>query len=272
MSQSNLSIGIVTYETHAEIVRNCLCNLREALSFATEQGLLSGTKLQIISNGGDITELKEMSISKSFLDTEPIIIENERNVGFARAHNQIIKTLESDFHLVLNPDVYLQKESLCAALEFLRNNKCAVLAGFRGFTEEGEPAFLSKRYPSLFVFLLRAIESLFRLRFFNSYLDHYEYHDLSQREPSEVELVSGCAMLAKSDALKKVGGFDERFFLYFEDFDLSLRLSEYGKIFFIPNAKLTHLGGKTSTKGLKRIVSFLKSAVIFYRLHRIKLF
>ena len=124
----------------------------------------------------------------------------------------------------------------------------------------------------MFVFLLRAIESLLKIRLFSSYLDHYEYHDLSQREPSEVELVSGCAMLARSDALKKVAGFDERFFLYFEDFDLSLRLSEYGKIYSIPDAKLTHLGGKTATKGFKTITSFLKSALTFYRLHRIKFF
>ena len=166
MSQSRLSIGIVTYETDVETIRNCLCKLREAISYAKEQGSIKWINLQIISNGGDVTELQEISKNSGFFEAGPVI-RNERNIGFARAHNQIIKAIDSDFHLVLNPDAYLQKESLCVALNFLKDNHCAVLAGFQGFTEKGDPAFLSKLYPSLFIFLLRAIESLFKLRFFN---------------------------------------------------------------------------------------------------------
>ena len=67
--------------------------------------------------------------------------------------------------------------------------------------------------------------------------------------------------------LKKEGGFDERFFLYFEDFDLSLRASEHGRVVNAPSMVITHLGGDTSSKNWKTIAYFIASGVKFFFKH-----
>ena len=61
-------------------------------------------------------------------------------------------------------------------------------------------------------------------------------HDLSEKEPSvDIPITSGCFMLLRSESLIEIGGFDERYFLYFEDFDLSLRLGKKGKLAYLPS-------------------------------------
>ena len=78
-------------------------------------------------------------------------------------------------------------------------------------------------------------------------------------------------MLAKTDALKKVSGFNEVYFLYFEDFDLSLRISRVGTIDYLPEMRILHFGGNTYQKGLKHIGMFFRSAITFFNINGWKL-
>jgi len=82
-----------------------------------------------------------------------------------------------------------------------------------------------------------------------------------------VEIASGCCMLVRSSALKAVGGFDQDFFLYFEDFDLSLRLQREGELLFDPAMQAVHHGGYAASKGLAHIRWFVRSGIRFFRLH-----
>ena len=68
-----------------------------------------------------------------------------------------------------------------------------------------------------------------------------------------IQLISGCFMLSDTQALKEIKGFNKNYFLYFEDFDLSLRIATLGKIVYAPNVRITHDGGKTATKGLSHV-------------------
>jgi GT2 family glycosyltransferase len=72
-------------------------------------------------------------------------------------------------------------------------------------------------------------------------------------------------MLCRTDALKAVQGFDDKYFLYFEDFALSIKLREIGKISYLSSMKIQHFGGEASRKGLKHIYYFLSSAFKFYQ-------
>jgi GT2 family glycosyltransferase len=74
-------------------------------------------------------------------------------------------------------------------------------------------------------------------------------------------------MFARTQALKDIGGFDEEFFLYFEDFDLSLRMREVGRIVHLPTAKIIHLGGNSAAKGPHHIRLFVQSAIRFFQKH-----
>jgi len=79
-----------------------------------------------------------------------------------------------------------------------------------------------------------------------------------------IPLISGCFILCRASALTKVSGFDSSYFLYFEDFDLSLRLRTIGELAFLPSVKITHEGGFAARKGIYHILIFARSAFRFF--------
>jgi hypothetical protein len=79
-------------------------------------------------------------------------------------------------------------------------------------------------------------------------------------------------MVLRGDLYRQLGGFDPRFFLYFEDFDLSLRAGEIARTAYVPDVRIVHEGGHAARKGLGHIELFAKSAALFYRLHGLKIF
>jgi GT2 family glycosyltransferase len=88
-----------------------------------------------------------------------------------------------------------------------------------------------------------------------------------------VPIASGCFMLLRRAAFDAVGGFSPQFFLYFEDFDLSIRLRQAGwEIAYLPSMVITHYGGNAAKKGLAHIRMFVSSAVLFFNLHGWRLY
>src|SRR5690606_12879181 len=85
-------------------------------------------------------------------------------------------------------------------------------------------------------------------------------------------IVSGCFMFFRSTILKNTGSFSDKFFLYFEDFDLSLRMRKIADTAYVPAVRVVHSGGHASKKGFWHIKIFIRSAIIFYRIHGVKLF
>ena len=83
----------------------------------------------------------------------------------------------------------------------------------------------------------------------------------------EVPIASGCCLLLRTQAFRELGGFDEQFFLYFEDFDLSLRLAQKGQIAYHPKLRIRHHGGFSSSKGLWHIRQFSQSGKQFFKKH-----
>jgi len=83
----------------------------------------------------------------------------------------------------------------------------------------------------------------------------------------DVPLVSGCCMLFKGPVLSKVRGFSPDYFLYFEDYDISLRVAQTARTVYVPAVRITHFGGHAASKGWRHIQLFLRSALTFFRQH-----
>ena len=132
---------------------------------------------------------------------------------------------------------------------------------------DGRREYLCKRYPTMLDLLLRGFApNRLRTRF-RERLARYEYHDLEAAHAQEVELLSGACLFCRRDAFERVGGFDESFFLYFEDFDLSLRLARCGRLLYQPRTRALHHGGFAARKGLRHQLWFARSAARFFRKH-----
>jgi hypothetical protein len=262
MKNLHLQVSIVVYELDKPILDQCLRSLEKAIARCVLANKLSDWSLSIVDNGKNGESLK------SFESENIRIIKNKHNVGYGAAHNQVIIDSTSKFHLILNADVTMDLDCVLQAIELLTKNPDVALAGPHGFKPDGTDAYLCKRYPSLLVLFVRGLRQKWAHHIFRQKLAQYEYHDLPDSEPSDVELLSGCCMFARTRALQVVGGFDKNFFLYFEDFDLSLRMQRVGRVVFLPTANIRHLGGNSASKGLYHIKLFAKSALRFFQKHR----
>ncbi len=240
---------------------------------ARAAGLLDGAVLDLVDNGageapvGPVEALLDAG-QRGLFDRCTVQSMN-RNLGFGAAHNRAIRSADSALHLVLNPDVELDRESLTLALEALRREPDLVAVVPFAVDEQGRPGHLCKRYPTVLDLALRGFAPFWLRRRFAARLAAYEMHDLA-RDPElrrSVPLASGCCLLARTAALQRVGGFDEGYFLYFEDYDLSLRLRAHGRIAYLPQMRIVHAGGGAARKGGRHLRLFLRSAWRFFGRH-----
>lgn len=202
------------------------------------------------------------------LGVELRLIHGQGNIGYGSAHNLLLGKIESDFHLLLNPDVTLDKDCLESGITFMTDNPAVVASSPYAEYENGDRQYLCKRYPSVLNFLVRGFFPGPLKKLFSTRLANFEMHDLSDNEPNQdVPLISGCFMLCRSDALNQINGFDENYFLYFEDFDLSLRLKKIGNIAYVPAMRIKHAGGHAAKKGNGHLRMFVKSGYRFFNTH-----
>ena len=196
------------------------------------------------------------------------VISGHGNVGFGRGHNLALATTAAQLHLVLNPDVEVAREAIDAALRYLEAHPAvgALTPSVRG--ADGEREYLVKAWPTPAVLFVRGFVPRFLHGPFRASLDAYELRHLDwDREQSPITIASGCFLLCRTAALRAVRGFDPGYFLYFEDFDLTLRLSKVTTVAYCPLVRIVHHGGKAASKGLRHIAWFVKSARRFFAVH-----
>ncbi|MCB1706710.1 MAG: glycosyltransferase family 2 protein [Halioglobus sp.] len=271
-SDSVLTVSIVLHNSSLTLLRGTVQSLRRAAQYAMAAGNLQGVTVWLVDNASDdgfraalADEMAHWSSGDGF---EVRYAPQPCNRGFGFGHNTVLPDLQSEFHLVLNPDVELAEDALDKGLAALRDNAAAVLVSPRVTGGGGEQEFLCKRYPSVLVLLLRGFAPGFVRRLFQRQLAAYEMRDLcSGATPAGVDIASGCFMLMRTAALRAVGGFDENFFLYFEDFDLSLRLAAQGRLLFDPAVRIVHHGGYAASKGRRHLQYFVRSGIRFFQRH-----
>lgn len=265
-----LTVSIVVYRADPAVLQLTLDSIVQAILHAQNHALLGSASIDIINNSVNepaLTGLVAYCRSQApGIDIK--LQEGHGNVGYGRGHNLSINKVESHCHLILNPDVSLQLESLAEGLAFMaRNPEVAALSP--AVTDgEGHKQYVCKRYPSVIDIVLRGFAPPFVRRRFALRLARYEMRDLPEQEPStDIPIIGGCFMLFRTAALRSVGGFDERYFLYFEDFDLSLRAHAVGSLAYLPSMHIVHLGGNSARKGLAHIGMFARSGLRFFNTH-----
>jgi GT2 family glycosyltransferase len=270
MPGARVSATIVTYRPDIGLLRHALRSLAEAIAYARTAGRLSRATVYVVDNGpaderaAIATALEQWPAGAGALE----LIAGHGNVGYGRANNLVIGRLDSDFHLVMNPDVELEREALAAALHALGEDPGLGLAAPAVYGDDGERQYLCKRYPSLWVLFLRGFAPRRLRRRFAKTLATYEMRDLVAETPvAGVPLASGCFMLMRTELFQRLKGFDPRFFLYFEDYDLSLRIGRESSVGYVPQSRIIHHGGDAAAKGWRHVAWFVRSAWRFFSTH-----
>ncbi len=225
-----LTISIVNFNSGDFLLR-CL----ESLERIRDEVDLEIKVIDNASNDHSIEKAK-----KKFKNVNYIL--NKENVGFSMAHNKVLKNLKSEYALVLNPDVEVQKGTLKTVIDFMDQNPIVGAASCKLILGTGQMDWASHRgfptpWASLKYYFLKD-DSLY----------HLSKADLNKNH--EVDAISGAFFLTRKLVLEKVGLFDEKFFMYGEDLDLSLRIKKMGfKVMYLPQVSALHHKGVSS--GLK---------------------
>jgi len=270
MTPVSLSVAVVTYRSDPGLLARALASLAAAVETARSRGLLRDACLFVVDNGP--AHWRPPLVRA--LDAWPRecgameLVSGHGNVGYGRANNLVLPRLHSELHLILNPDVELERDAMAQAIATLHAHPEVGLLAPAVVGDDGATQYLCKRYPSVWVLFLRGFAPAGLRRRFAAALDRYEMRDAIAGEFMKgVPLASGCFMLVRTALLARLGGFDPRFFMYFEDYDLSLRMAREAAVAYEPRARIVHHGGEAARKGWRHVAWFARSAWRFFARH-----
>lgn len=254
----NLSIVIVNWNT-SDLITKCLSSIKRNLLDKTYQVYV----VDNLSSDNSVDLIK-----KKFKWVK--LIANNKNLGFAKANNQVLKKVKTEFVFILNPDTLIKKNSIKPLLEFLKNHPQTAICGPALLNKDGSIQHFGmyRKKPSILQTLLFYTD-LYRLSIKNKFLtNNFWESDVERKTITEVDQIPGAAMMARTAALKEVGFFDEDYPFWFEDVDLCNRLTKSGfKLNYIPDAEVVHLVGGATDKWqnrAKKETRFWKSLFIYF--------
>lgn len=244
-----ISGSLVLYRSRKDQFEAAIANFLDAVP----EGLL-----YVVDNSPTALE------SDLFSHPRVLFTHNEANIGFGAAHNRAIRRacIESDLHLILNPDIRFECDVLDTFAHMFEHDATLMVAMPKIVYPDGSLQRLCKLLPTPVDLLVRRFVPLRGLR---QKLDfHYEMHELCQERPSEVPTLSGCFLVARSAILLKIGGFDERYFMYMEDVDLVRRLAMEGRSLYVPTSTVVHEYAKGSYRNYRLLSYHIRSAIRYF--------
>ena len=259
-----LSVIIVNYNVR-HFLEQCLCSVQKAIK----------------SIPAEVIVIDNNSADNSIEYLQPLFpgirfVANKENTGFAKACNQGIKLSAGKYILFLNPDTIVPEDCFTKCIAFFDAHPDAgalgikMLDGSGTFLKESKRSFPS---PSTSLFKLFGLAGIFpKSKIFSKY--HLGY--LDENKDHEVEVLAGAFMMVKKEVLEKTGGFEETFFMYGEDIDLSYRIQKeinpvtgnHYKNYYFSGSSIIHFKGESTKKGsLNYVHLFYNAMSIFVRKH-----
>ena len=256
MSITDVSIIIVSWNTE-DILRNCLTSIYEDGGDVAFEVIV----IDNASNDGSA----EM-VRKHF--PKAVLIENSENRGFAAANNQGIKVAKGRYILLLNSDTIVLDKAIEKTLSFADGHPESAVVGCRVLNPDKTLQPTCFKFPSVLNMLLSTtyLYKLFpKSRFFGR--ERMTWWDRS--DTRQVDVVTGCFMFVRREAIEQIGLLDEQFFIYGEETDWCYRFKNAGwQVIFTPCAEIIHLGGlSTKQKATAMIVRLRKSILQFMKKH-----
>lgn len=244
----NLNISIVLYNSEFAEISNLVNTLKENTSI---------NRVYLVDNSP--IRNNEFNICNAHY------IFNGKNLGYGAGHNIAIKeSIDNNikYHLVLNPDILIESKILDQLLQKLDTNNDIGLIMPNIKYPDGQIQHLCKLLATPIDLIGRRFIPLKKWN--DSRNNKYELHFTEYNETMQVPSLSGCFMLARTDVLKVVGGFDERFFMYCEDFDLCRRIGQISKTIYYPAVSVIHNYEKGSYKVSRLLIYHIQSAFRYF--------
>ncbi|WP_020404386.1 glycosyltransferase [Gracilimonas tropica] len=253
-SKIDISVVIVNYK-----VKEYIANLLNSLERSSDGLSLEIFVVDNASGDNSVSYLKKRFPNVHY-------IQNDENIGFGKANNQAISQAKGQYTLIINPDTLVSEDTLTTLFDHMEKHEECGACGCKILNPDGTFAPESRRsVPTIWSAACKVfgLNSLFpKSKLFGKYYLSW----LGEDEPSKVPVLSGSFMFWRTEVLQKLGGFDERFFMYGEDIDLCYRIQKTGyHIDYVPDTSIIHYKGESTKKGdLKYIRLFNKALYQFF--------
>ncbi|PIR55561.1 hypothetical protein COU74_00280 [Candidatus Peregrinibacteria bacterium CG10_big_fil_rev_8_21_14_0_10_36_19] len=168
------------------------------------------------------------------------LIRSPKNIGFGGGNNLGAKEAKAKYVLILNPDIFVNEDSIQKMVDYMDGHKDVGILGPKLVYPDGVVQDSCRRNMS-FIDLIIKRTFLSKLPWFKKRVDRYTMEDFKHNKVKEVDLLVGACFIIPRDVYEKVGGFDERYFLFMEDFDLCREIAKLGKkVVYFPHTEVTH--------------------------------
>ncbi|ADQ14093.1 glycosyltransferase family 2 protein [Halanaerobium hydrogeniformans] len=255
---NKITVSIVTYNSQDFIER--------AVKSLIKNLLFIKYKIFLIDNASQDNTLSIVKYLAK-LDNNIEIIKNDYNIGFGAAHNKVLNFIDSDYHIVMNPDIVITTNVIKELIDYIKNDKKIGLVVPMLKYPNGKIQYTARREITFLDLLIR--------RFFpNQFKQRQNYHKrLNQiKKPIKIEFASGAFQLFRTDIFKQINGFDENFFIYLEDADITKRVNKVSNTIFYPHNYVIHHWNKESYKEINAFIYHLKSMYYYFKKWGFKLY
>jgi len=245
---SLVSATIVTYkgyEKAKEAIASLICHTKEV-----------SLKIFVVDNAsGDSTAER---LRQEFKDVE--VVENDSNKGFGSGHNTVLPLLESDYHLIVNPDIVVESDVVSELASFLDNNSEVGIVTPKILNLDSSDQELPKRQPVVAALIGRRILK----KTLSKQVEYYQMKDTDLTKTVDIEFATGCFFMIRTDLFKQLKGFDTRFFLYYEDIDLSRRVLELMRVVYMPSSYVFHAWERSSAHKFRYFVILVQGMFKYF--------
>jgi GT2 family glycosyltransferase len=263
-NKPQVTVVIVSFNTR-ELLRECIESLQDGAG---------GVRFETVVVDNASRDGSADMVAAQFSDVQ--LIRSETNLGFARANNRGFEVARGRYIVLLNSDAFLKPGALALSVEHMEKNPMAGLGGARLVGRDGSWQPAARMFPSPLndLLMMSGLAANYPTSQF------FGRADRTWADPSEaavVDWVPGAYSIIRKDVLNRIGGFDQRFFLYYEEVDLCRRIRAAGyEIWYWPDVVTVHLGGESSRKvsglelsssGSQLTLWRMRSELLYYRKH-----
>ncbi len=213
--------------------------------------------LYIIDN--DSKEMIGQTLKKEF--SKYNYIQLNKNIGFGKAHNKVLEEIDSKYHFIINPDILINENTIKNLCDFMDVNSDVAICCPKVLNPDNTIQYIAKNKPSLLSLISRRIP----LKFLKKIEDEYLMKNKNQEETLEVDFCTGCFFVIRTEVFKKIQGFDEDYFLYFEDADITMKAKKHGKAMYYPKSSVIHFWHRETKSSVKQYLIQVKSMLIYFK-------
>ena len=190
---------------------------------------------------------------------------NGERAGYGANHNINLERAAGRYFVIMNSDMTVKEDIFLRLFEYMESNADVGICSTKVLNEDGSIQGLNKRRPTALDLLLRRFSFPFGKTWISQRMQYYEMRDVGYEHEYDVPFLSGAFMFCRTSALRTFGGFDESFFLYFEDVDLCRQMQQNMRTTYFPGSAVTHLWQRSAHKNWVYTKYFVKSAWRYFR-------